>query len=149
MTSFPVVVIGCSGQKGTEPAPAVDLYTGSYFHQAERAARSDGRPFLVLSARYGLLHPEEVIEPYDHFVPARHLGGVEALTALLRAQRASRPDLPHAVESWCSASYSTALARAGYLVATPLTGMRIGARRHWLYTRTDPAYLTRAPRRTS
>ncbi len=61
-----LVVIPCGSRKLDHPARAADLYTGSY-HRACRAAAEALRPdrLLILSARYGLLDLDDVIEPYD------------------------------------------------------------------------------------
>lgn len=68
-------VIPCCGAKLDHPAPARDLYVGSMFRHtllnAERMAAADvakGRGparVLVLSALYGLVELDQVLEPYD------------------------------------------------------------------------------------
>jgi hypothetical protein len=68
-------VIPCSGRKLPTAAPAAELYVGQMFrHTYERAvecARLDQAGglgparVLILSARYGLITPERVIDPYD------------------------------------------------------------------------------------
>jgi hypothetical protein len=72
-----LVVIPCGSRKLDHPARAADLYTGSYHCACSRAARTL-RPerLLILSARYGLVDPDEVIEPYD----TPH-GAADAVTA--------------------------------------------------------------------
>lgn len=48
------------------PCPAGRAYTGSLALQARRYAEVSGRPWFVLSARWGLLHPEALVPgPYD------------------------------------------------------------------------------------
>ncbi|MFI5881494.1 DUF6884 domain-containing protein [Streptomyces sp. NPDC051554] len=61
-----LVVIPCGSRKLDRPARAADLYTGSY-HRACRKAADALRPdrLLILSARYGLLDLDDVVEPYD------------------------------------------------------------------------------------
>lgn len=68
-------VIPCSGGKLDQAAPARDLYVGQMFrHTLSRVERlaaldeAEGRGparVLILSARYGLVSPDQVIEPYD------------------------------------------------------------------------------------
>ncbi|MFY1595574.1 DUF7221 family queuine tRNA-ribosyltransferase-like protein [Micromonospora sp. WMMD737] len=68
-------VIPCGATKLDRSAPARDLYVGSMFRhtleQAEQCARLDadvlGRParVLILSARYGLVELDQVLEPYE------------------------------------------------------------------------------------
>ncbi|MFE0510773.1 DUF6884 domain-containing protein [Streptomyces sp. NPDC058964] len=61
-----LVVIPCGSRKLGRSARAADMYVGSY-HRACRAAADALRPdrLLILSARYGLLDLDDVIEPYD------------------------------------------------------------------------------------
>lgn len=62
----PLAVIGCGARKLEHPAAAADLYTGGYFRAALAAARAIAGPrVLILSARYGLLDPAQVVEPYE------------------------------------------------------------------------------------
>lgn len=64
-----MVVIPCSGTKLDRPAPAGQLYTGSWYRLARQAAdqlvAEHGGSTLILSAMYGLLSPGTFVEPYD------------------------------------------------------------------------------------
>lgn len=59
------VIIGCGSGKRTSPAPAADLYTGSYIRCAVRWARSIDARLFILSAKHGLIPGDRVIAPYD------------------------------------------------------------------------------------
>jgi len=62
-----IVVISCGAKKRSMPSRAIDLYQGSYFKSACRWARSiatDNRIY-ILSAKYGLLPANKVVEPYN------------------------------------------------------------------------------------
>jgi hypothetical protein len=58
-------VIASSKTKLNRAAPAIDLYTGPLCRTSVEVAKSEGLPILVLSTRYGLLDPTEIIEPYE------------------------------------------------------------------------------------
>lgn len=61
------VVIPCGAEKLTTSAKAADMYIGSMFKDALTTARgivSDENIF-ILSAKYGLVRLDQVIEPYD------------------------------------------------------------------------------------
>ena len=60
-----VVLVGCGAEKLPAPAKAKDLYTGPLFKKARAYAEKFGDEWRILSAKYGLLDPERVIEPYD------------------------------------------------------------------------------------
>ena len=53
------------GKKRSAPAPARDLYTSDLFNKARAYVERTDKPWLVLSAKYGLVHPNDVIAPYD------------------------------------------------------------------------------------
>lgn len=61
----PFLLVGCSAQKLATPAEAQDLYQGDLFRKARAYAEALGADWRILSAKYGLLHPADVIEPYD------------------------------------------------------------------------------------
>ncbi len=60
------VLIACASKKRPSRAPAGDFYLGDLFRKSLRYAES-ARPhgIFILSAKHGLLHRHEEIEPYD------------------------------------------------------------------------------------
>jgi hypothetical protein len=60
-----VLLVGCVKTKQTVPSPARELYTSSLFTRRRGYAEASGSPWYVLSARHGLVAPDEVIAPYD------------------------------------------------------------------------------------
>lgn len=68
MTSV-VYVVPCSRQHVEHAAPARDFYESHQFRYtlaaAERMAAADGGRVLIMSAKYGLVEPTEVLAPYD------------------------------------------------------------------------------------
>lgn len=81
-----LVVIPCGSRKLDRRAPAGDLYVGSYHRACRRAAEAlePGR-LLILSARYGLLDLDDVVEPYD----TPH-GAADSITAAALVEQARR-----------------------------------------------------------
>jgi hypothetical protein len=68
--SLRVALVGCGRSKLSHPARARDLYTGSLFRAARRyvdAAMAAGQldAWLILSARYGAVHPDQILGPYE------------------------------------------------------------------------------------
>lgn len=131
-----VIVVACGAAKASERRPAMDLYTGSLFRAARRAALADGRAWLICSAEHGLLTPGQLVDPYDRALadtPAdiARLAGVLAGQRHLLAAAAGRPD--PGVEAWTPARYTAALAAGGIDVRrTPLAGRGLGAQIGWL-----------------
>jgi hypothetical protein len=67
-----LVLVGCGSRKRAYRAPARELYTGSLFALARRRAIDSGKPWYILSALHGLVHPDEVLAPYDARLPEVH-----------------------------------------------------------------------------
>lgn len=83
----PPVILACGARKASGPRAALDLYTGPYFLATRRWAESvteRGRIFIV-SALYGFLAADQVVEPYDVRLDA---GRVAALVDQVRHQAA-------------------------------------------------------------
>lgn len=117
-----LIVIPCGARKLDHRARAADMYTGSY-HRACRRAAEAMRPdrLLILSARYGLLGPDDEIEPYDtaHGAP----GAVTA--AVLLDQAAGRGIVALDPVVVLGGARHVALAKAVWPHAlTPLSGTR-------------------------
>jgi hypothetical protein len=65
-----LLILSCSATKhpSAGPAPAWSLYDGILFRVCKRLQHVDAMPDVgirILSARYGLLRPTDLIEPYD------------------------------------------------------------------------------------
>lgn len=60
-------IIACGSKKKTELSEAQDLYIGSLFNLAKAWAKQspDGK-WAILSAKLGLVYPNEYIYPYDY-----------------------------------------------------------------------------------
>jgi hypothetical protein len=66
-----LVILSCSQRKRSDPGlmPAIERYDGASFRVLRKAKREGYWPehldALILSAKYGLLEPEALIEDYD------------------------------------------------------------------------------------
>jgi len=61
-----VTLIQCSDSKRDSIAMAKELYDESdYFKRMRTWAEARGDPWFILSAKHGLVAPQEPIEPYD------------------------------------------------------------------------------------
>ncbi len=58
-------LVSCGARKLDHPAPARELYTGTLFRLASAYAERTCDEWYVLSALHGLVHPDEVLLPYD------------------------------------------------------------------------------------
>ena len=115
-----VLLVGCSQTKGAAPAPASDLFHGPGFRKASEYARRSGAPWFVLSARYGLLHPDDVIGPYDVYLGKQSAEYCAARGDWVVAQFGARLPLDGvAVEVHASEGYCAPLAAAFAPVGSP------------------------------
>jgi hypothetical protein len=72
MSAADVVLIGCTKTKRAERAAARDLYDPSDLFRRRRAyAEAAGRPWAILSALYGVVEPDRLIDPYDTTIAQR------------------------------------------------------------------------------
>ena len=60
-----IALVGCAAAKLSRPAPARDLYVSQLFKKAAAYAEANSDRWYVLSAKYGLVRSDDVIEPYD------------------------------------------------------------------------------------
>lgn len=127
----PLVVIGCGAGKLDHPAPAAELYTGTYFRECLATARAiaDPESIRILSAKHGLVRLDDVLEPYDvtlgdpfDRIPTRAVTA-QAIDQGLAGRR---------VLALCSARYADVLRAAGFKVDAPLANLGIGRQRRKL-----------------
>jgi hypothetical protein len=126
MTATRLVVIPCAARKLDHPAPAGELYVGSY-HRACRAAAdrltANGGALLILSDLYGLVPTTQVLQPYDMRVGDPH----SVTTGKLRAQaRELGVDQAHEVIVLAGRAYAEHCRAIWPHARTPLVGMGIG-----------------------
>lgn len=60
-----VALVACVAGKLEEPAAAEDLYTSVWFRYARAYAIQHADRWFVLSAKHGLVRPDQRIGPYD------------------------------------------------------------------------------------
>jgi hypothetical protein len=64
--SAPVVLVSCVKSKRTERCRAADMYTSPLFRKMMAYAKTlSPKSIFILSAKYGLLSPDDLIEPYN------------------------------------------------------------------------------------
>ncbi|WP_051684257.1 DUF6884 domain-containing protein [Blastococcus sp. URHD0036] len=131
-----VVLIGCSSSKAPSARQAAELFTGAAFTKASELARRGSAPWYVLSAKFGLLDPTEVVAPYDVYLADQPRTYRTAWGAWVVAQLATRHDLAravvevHAGRAYCE-PLAAPLAAAGATLTEPLAGLGLGKRLAW------------------
>ncbi len=144
-----VILVSCGAQKRAVPSAARELYTGPLFTAARRYAEASGAAWWILSARYGLLHPDREVAPYDLALTSldreAREGWARAIVGELavylpglgwRPGRAGRPGSPVTLELHAGVAYTAPLmgcpvSRESWTWEAPLAGLEVGQRLSW------------------
>lgn len=73
-----VVLVACVSLKSDTAQKAKELYLSNWFKKARVYAEANGDEWFILSARYGLVEPENVIEPYNESLNGKRRAEREA-----------------------------------------------------------------------
>ncbi|MHA1822174.1 MAG: DUF6884 domain-containing protein [Promethearchaeota archaeon] len=60
-----LVITSCTKSKLSRPAPAYMLYRGDIFRKTQKWVDNNGFDELIISAKYGLVEPNQVLSPYN------------------------------------------------------------------------------------
>ena len=146
-----VILIGCVRTKRAVPSAAAELFAGPLFERRRRYAVAGGLPWYILSAKFGLLAPGDVIGPYDLYLadqgPDYQKAWGEFVTARLEALE---PGLRgRTVEVHAGAAYVNPLRRPltgrGAALVAPLAHLRQGEQLAWYGGHAVAATRTRTP----
>ncbi len=131
-----IALVGCSGPKLEQSAPARQLYTSPLFRKALALAARRHDVVYIISAKHELVMLDQMIAPYDLSMSAvakefRAIWGVRVWDSImLRHQHADRQ-----VHVYAGKEYAQPIRRAGFHQATfhePLAKMQLGQRLKWL-----------------
>jgi hypothetical protein len=107
-----VYALTCCAQKSDKPGRARDVYQSDLFKKSlawcENATRHSHAPIVILSAKYGVLEPDDWIEPYD-----LSLDSMNAEESAIWADE-TRSEL---YDRFGNDTIFTAIAGAGYITA--------------------------------
>ncbi len=138
-----IILVACGKEKLTVEAPARELYTGPVFRMRRDYALRTGQPWYVLSAKHGLVMPNQVLRPYDFTVG--QYGAIDHAGWCLQVALDLISQLPQdmgtlaieaaTIEIHGGAGYCRPLAGVlkslGFSVETPTAGMSIGVQAKW------------------
>jgi cytoplasmic iron level regulating protein YaaA (DUF328/UPF0246 family) len=126
----PVILIGCGKTKLPSRALGRMLYTGNLFRAAKAYAQTHGSAWYILSAKYGLVHPDDVLDPYDLVLTDLDRADRELWGKFVQKQlkKAGVWGLP--IVFLAGSEYARAVSGAPD-VTMPLEGLGIGERLRW------------------
>jgi len=141
-----IALVGCSSRQHNRAMPARWLYHSEWFLRAAAVAETSSAGWFILSARYGLLHPDQKIAPYDLILSdlsatQRHVWAVEIIQSLDQILKPSDRLLLLADREY-SAPLLPLLHSRVWRLQTPLANLSPSAQIIWL----DNALDNPAPR---
>jgi cytoplasmic iron level regulating protein YaaA (DUF328/UPF0246 family) len=131
-----ICLVSCVWPQRATPAPARELYRSNWFLKARACADSVGSCWFILSAEYGLVHPDEMIEPYE--MTLNTVGVAERRNWSRRVQQQMDERMPDARRIVVLAGQRYReflmdyLGRRAATVHVPMAGMRNGQQLSWL-----------------
>ena len=127
-----VALVSCCGPKLKHSAPAAELYTSDIFTKSVAYAEHLGSPWAILSAKYGLVAPGQVIAPYDLTLSKMGADGRRRWGRMVQAQvRNAYPQGTHFVILAGRLYVEPFKSLVGYSFEDPLKGMGF-ERKRWL-----------------
>lgn len=127
-TADTLVLVACCSRKLDSAAPARDLYQGALFKFSAAYCQRHGFRWAILSAKLGLVEPEQVVEPYEARLSGRRVD--QALWAERVFDSLRLAGLPGRVIFLAGSDYrrelGARLAVAGVECQAPLAGLGIG-----------------------
>ncbi|HLD12281.1 MAG TPA: hypothetical protein VJB87_01675 [Candidatus Nanoarchaeia archaeon] len=129
-----VVLLSCVKKKLSRPAPAAELYCSPLFRLALRYARSlKPDKIFVLSAKYGLVSIDEVIDPYEVTLNNMSMAAVRVWSDKVFADLSKQVDVSSDEFIFLAGSrYRKFLVPRLKHVQVPLQGLGIGKQLGWL-----------------
>jgi hypothetical protein len=127
-----IIIAQCTASKRDERARAGDIYDESdYFRKQREYARDRGDLWFIQSAKHGLLHPDQKIEPYNQH--AKNIDDAEAWAESIADDLEEHAAPGAIIEILGGKDYADPLTpeleRRGYEVHEPLRGQGIGTRK--------------------
>lgn len=110
-TAASVILVGGGKDQLTEPAVARDLYVSPLFARRRARAEASGVPWFVVSGRWGLLDPDDLLTPYSFALAEQSVNYQRAWGRFVAEQlclvtSVGRGDV---VEIYAGAAYAAAL----------------------------------------
>ncbi len=118
-----LLLIPCGKEKEQIAKPARELYRGNIFKASLNFAIRQNMPFAILSAKYGVVQPEEILSPYEIMIKTQseeyRLSWANDIKSKLNGFN---------LFSICGAEYELPLLRVGVKLVSYLNGFTQGYR---------------------
>lgn len=138
MTNAPTVyLVSCVGKKREHAMLAKDLYSSEWFLRAREYVERRREPWFILSAKFGLVGPEEHIEPYEQTLNAMAIAERRAWAQRVRIQMDAALPARSRCVVLAGRRYREFLMdylAERYTIEVPMEGLAIGKQLQWLAT---------------
>jgi hypothetical protein len=136
-TKKKVVFVSCVGQKKDGVHPARDLYQSTWFQKAKQYAENVGGQWFILSAKYGVVAPDDQIVNYDMTLndmelKARMIWGNETTRYVLKQYSPKDYKIIFLAGRKYREFTTPYLRNCGYDIEVPMRGLGIGQQLQWL-----------------
>lgn len=129
----------CS-KKRKETSPASELYISQWFKAAKKYILTLEIEYFILSAKHGILHPSQLVEPYDqslyHLSAPERRRWSEMVVKQLIAIAPPGTEFVILAGKRYREGIVEPLENAGYNTTIPLQGLGIGKQLQWLTANT-------------
>jgi hypothetical protein len=128
-------LVACCGQKKNEPSRAGDIYQSALFLKSRAWVEQNCDDWMVLSAKYGVLPKDSVIEPYDLTLNDMSASSRAAWSRMVRDQLSDYQDDELIVLAGKNYRGWT----EGFKTTRPMEGLGIGQQLQWLTSQIQPS----------
>ncbi|MBN1427424.1 MAG: hypothetical protein JXB07_03505 [Anaerolineae bacterium] len=130
--------VGCVKEKQLTPTLAQNLYTSSLFQKSRAYAERYADKWYILSAKYGLLKPDQVVVPYDMTLKTMRISERKKWSEAVLASILEIAGLSDKLIFLTGTRYHEYLVprlrSRGYQLSLPMEGLSFGRRLQWLNT---------------
>lgn len=131
-----VFLLSCVKTKHAKPCEAQDLYTSTWFRAARTYIEVQHAVWYILSAKYGLLRPNEGVSPYDLTLDSMRADErrtwATSVLAKLNPLITAGDDIVFLAGKRYRQFLEVALKERGVRVRVPLEHLRRGEQVRWL-----------------
>jgi hypothetical protein len=130
-------LVSCVSIKRATAAPAREFYASSWFIAVRQYVEATGEPWYVLSAKYGLVTPMQVLAPYDETLNNMKIAERRAWASRVTAQMDQLMPSVRTLAVFAGLRYREFLMdylKRRWTVEVPMKGLRIGEQLQWLHS---------------
>jgi len=131
-----ICLVSCVSAKMPDRAPARDLYLSPLFQKARAYATSRFDGWRILSAKYGLLLPDQIVDPYDQTLKRTpkeaRLAWADHVFKSIYSSVPTDAILAFVAGEYYRETLLPKLNQQGYTTRVPLEGLSIGLQLSWL-----------------